>query len=52
MEHDTVEQNGKIFEMVKKNIAGLVIIESIVEWSQTAAHSLSSELRDPMVVGT
>ena len=52
MEHDMAELNGKIFKMVKKNMAGLVVIESIVEWSQTAAHSSSSELRDPVVVGT
>ena len=52
MEHDTVELNGKIFEMVKKNMAGLVVIESVIEWSQTAVHGSSSELRDPVVVGT
>jgi hypothetical protein len=44
----------KTFETVKKNMVelGLVVVSCIVEWSQTAVHSLSLESRDPTAVGT
>ena len=38
----------KTFETVKKNMVEL----GLVEWSQTAVHGLSLELRDPVAVGT
>lgn len=40
MEHNMAGLNGKIFEMVKKDMAGLVVIEYIVKGSQTAVYSL------------
>ena len=49
VEHKVVKKN---VERVSRARVGLVIIEYIVVWFQTAAHGLSSRLRDPTVVGT
>jgi hypothetical protein len=45
MEHDTAGLNGKIFEMMKKDMAGLVVVEYVVEGSRMAVHSPSSDPR-------
>ena len=49
VEHKVVKKN---VERVSRARVGLVIIEYIIVWFQTAVHGLSSRLRDPMAVGT
>jgi hypothetical protein len=45
MEHEMMELNEKIFETMKRNVAGFVIALSVIADSQIAVGSPSSELR-------
>ena len=47
-----VRLNENIFEMVKKDMAGLIIVKYIVEGSQIAVHGWSAEPRNPTAVDT
>jgi hypothetical protein len=53
-EEQMVELDMKTFKAVRKNMVelGLVVILYVIEWSQKAVYGLSSELRNPVAVGT
>jgi len=46
MKDGLAELDERIFEMMKKNVTGLVVTLFIFTGSQTAVYGLSSELRD------
>jgi hypothetical protein len=47
-----LEMHERMVAKLQRNEGGLVIIEYVVKWSQTAIHSLSSEPKNPAVVDT